>query len=62
VTSLRKALHEGSDYDDDATDCCAFLSTETVGDVGGEEEDEETTETGHGAEDTETTSFGVIED
>jgi len=62
VASLRKALHECSDYDNDAAHCCAFLATETVGDVGGEEEDEETAETGHGAEDTKTTSFGVIED
>ena len=55
-------MHEGSDNDDDTVNCCTLLATETVGDVRGEEEDEETSETGHGAEDAETTSFGVVED
>ena len=50
VASLRKALHQSSDNDDDTAECGAFLATEAVGDVGGEEEDEKTAEAGHGAE------------
>ena len=52
MAPLGKALHESSDDDDDTAECGAFLATEAVGDIGGEEEDEKTAEAGHGAEDT----------
>jgi hypothetical protein len=52
VTLLRKALHKGADNNDDTANSCAFLSTESVGDIWSEKENKETSETGHGAKDT----------
>jgi hypothetical protein len=62
VVLLGKALHQSSSNDKDAADCCALLSTEAVRDVRSEYEDEETTETGHGAKDAESATGGMIED
>jgi hypothetical protein len=61
VALLGEALHQGTDDDNGTSDSGAFLSTKPVGDVGSEEEDEKSSEAGHGPKDTETTSFGVIE-
>jgi hypothetical protein len=49
VTLLRKALHKGSNNNDNAANSCAFLSAQPVGDIWSEEEDKETSETGHKA-------------
>lgn len=51
VALLREALQQGAENYKDAAQSCAALSTESVGNVWSEEEDEEAAETGHGAKD-----------
>jgi len=52
VALLRKTLHKSADNDDNTTNSCAFLSTQSIGDIWSEEKDKETSEAGHGAKDT----------